>query len=58
MANSLMKLDSVEIYIPEAIAEDNVTLYVIHLRIGLIEWTVRHRYREFVEVCNLVTVLW
>ena len=50
MANSLHKPDSVEIYIPEAIAEENVTLYIIHLRIGRIEWTVRHRFREFVEV--------
>ena len=50
MANSLNKPDSVEIYIPEAIAEENVTLYIIHLRIGRIEWTVRHRYRNFVEV--------
>ena len=52
MANSLQKPDSVEIYIPEAIAEDNVTLYIIHLRVGRIEWTFRHRYREFVEVRN------
>ena len=52
MANSLQKPDSVEIYIPEAIAEDNITLYIIHLRVGRIEWTVRHRYREFVEVGN------
>ena len=50
MANSLLKPDSVEIYIPEAIAEDNITLYIIHLRVGRIEWTVRHRYRDFVEV--------
>ena len=50
MANSLMKPESVEIYIPEAIAEENVTLYIIHLRVGRVEWTVRHRYREFVEV--------
>ena len=52
MANSLQKPDSVEIYIPEAIVEDNVTFYIIHLRVGRIEWTVRHRYREFVEVGN------
>ena len=45
-----MKPESVEIYIPEAIAEENVTLYIIHLRVGRVEWTVRHRYREFVEV--------
>ena len=50
MANSLMKPESVEIYIHEAIAEDNVTHYVIHVRIGSIEWTVRHRYKDFVEV--------
>ena len=50
MANSLTKPDSVEIYIPEAITEESITLYIIHLRIGHIEWTVRHRFREFVEV--------
>ena len=50
MANSLTKPDSVEIYIPEAIADENITLYIIHVRIARIEWTVRHRYREFVEV--------
>ena len=45
-----MKPESFEIYIPEAIAEENITLYIIHLRVGRVEWTVRHRYREFVEV--------
>ena len=50
MANSLMKPESFEIYIPEAIAEENITLYIIHLRVGRVEWTVRHRYRDFVEV--------
>ena len=50
MANSLIKPESVEIYIPEAIAEENITLYIIHLRVGRVEWTIRHRYRDFVEV--------
>lgn len=38
------------IKIPEALNEDNVTIYVISVTVGAVHWTVKHRYNDFVEL--------
>lgn len=50
MADSLASPDSVQISVPEALNEENVTWYVIQIKIGDINWKTRRRFREFVEL--------
>jgi len=38
------------IKIPEALNEENVTLYLISITVGTVYWTVKHRYNDFVEL--------
>ena len=50
MANWLASPESVIITIPEAINEDHVTYYQIHIKIEDVEWSFKRRFREFVEL--------
>ena len=50
MANWLASTESVIISIPEAINEDNITFYELQIKIEDIEWSVKRRFREFVEL--------
>lgn len=50
MANSLNHPDDVRIYIPEAVTKDGITVYTIQVRVGSVEWNVKHRFKEFAEV--------
>ena len=50
MANWLASPETVIITIPEAINEDNITFYEVHVKIEEIQWTVKRRFREFVEL--------
>ena len=50
MAQSLDKPEEIRIFVPEAITKDGITQYVIQVIIGSVEWTIKHRFKEFVEV--------
>lgn len=50
MACILLNQDYVRINIPKTETIDNVTYYDIEVKISSIEWSVRHRYNEFVEL--------
>ena len=38
------------ISIPEAVSEDGVTYYVVRVDVDKVNWTVRHRFRDFAEL--------
>lgn len=40
--------------IPSHETKDNVTYYVIKVNIGMVSWTVVHRYKDFVELHNVL----
>ncbi|PSN50056.1 Nischarin [Blattella germanica] len=50
MACFLINRHDTEIKIPTVEKHDNVTVYVIKVRIGNVTWTVPHRYSDFVEL--------
>ena len=41
---------SASISIPEAVSEDGVTYYVVRVDVDKVNWTVRHRFRDFAEL--------
>lgn len=47
MACVLMNQDDVLIKIPSHEVSDNITLYNIVIRVASVEWTVKHRYNDF-----------
>ena len=55
MANWLSSPESVIISIPEAVNEDHVTFYEIDVKINDVEWKVRRRFREFVDLHESLT---
>ena len=54
MADILSKTDDVRICIPEAVTKGGVTVYVIQVRVGPVEWHVSHRFKDFAEVRSLL----
>jgi hypothetical protein len=50
MARWLSNPEAVNITIPEAINEESVTWYEIHVRIKDVEWKVKRRYRAFLDL--------
>ena len=36
--------------IPEAVSEDGVTYYVVRVDVDAVHWTVRHRFRDFAQL--------
>ena len=50
MACFLINRHDTEIKIPNVEKNDNVTIYLIKVRIGNVTWTVPHRYSDFVEL--------
>lgn len=56
MACVSLNQDYVKIKIPSFETVENVTYYIIEVRISSIQWTVKHRYKDFVELHdNLVS---
>ncbi len=54
MASWVATPEVVEIAIPEAVNEDQVTWYEIAVKIRDVEWRVKRRYREFFELHEAV----
>ncbi|XP_001605947.2 nischarin [Nasonia vitripennis] len=50
MACFLMNQEDVQLSIPSFETTDGVTFYVVEVKIGTVEWTVKHRYSEFAEL--------
>ncbi|KAJ8676420.1 hypothetical protein QAD02_012207 [Eretmocerus hayati] len=50
MACLLMNQNDVQLSIPASETSDNVTYYLIDIRIANVKWTVKHRYSEFAEL--------
>lgn len=50
MACFLNHVNETTIKIPKNININGTTFYEIHIDIGLIHWTVQHRYKEFVDL--------
>ena len=41
---------AVSLSIPEAVSEDGVTYYVVRVDVDTVNWTVRHRFKDFAEL--------
>lgn len=50
MACYLTASQETSITIPSNVDINGVTFYNIHIAIGNVNWTVRHRYKEFVDL--------
>ena len=55
MADWLSNPENVKITVPEAINEENVTWYEIHVQISEVQWKLRRRFREFVDLHENLT---
>ena len=50
MACLLLNQDDISITIPSSTQDDSVTYYIIQVKVGSVEWTIKHRYSEFAEL--------
>jgi len=50
MACFLSNRHDTEITIPNVENNENISIYIIMVRVGSISWTVPHRYNDFVEL--------
>lgn len=54
MACSLLNQKTIQIKIPGYETTDNVTFYTINVSIGDVNWTLKHRYSEFVVLHDIL----
>lgn len=54
MASLLSNEEDVSIKIPSSTQQDNVTFYNIEMKVGPVQWTVKHRYSEFAELHDVL----
>ncbi|KAH0557866.1 nischarin [Cotesia glomerata] len=54
MACSLLNQKNIQIKIPGYETTDNVTFYIINVSIGDVNWTLKHRYSEFVVLHDIL----
>ena len=48
---------AVSLSIPEAVSEDGVTYYVVRVDVDTVNWTVRHRFKDFAELHEVLANL-